>query len=186
MFIALRQNKKNKIRKKLMIVTAIMLGVIIMSLLRQNATHSTSIFTFFTSPTPSPTLIPTLTPTLTPTNTPTPTMTPMPTLTPTATPTPTTIPTTSFESYFDEYSEQYKVNKELLKKIAFCESGINPAAVNGQYGGMYQFSSETWQVTRKLMGADANPDLRFGAKEAIETAAYKIANGGQAACASCL
>lgn len=50
---------------------------------------------------------------------------------------------------------------------------------------MYQFTTETWIATRKSMGADTNPDLRYGAKEAIETAAYKIANGGVNAWANC-
>jgi hypothetical protein len=51
---------------------------------------------------------------------------------------------------------------------------------------MYQFTSETWAATRRQMGADPNPDLRFGAKEAIETAAFKIANKGESAWANCL
>ncbi len=140
----------------------------------------------FASPTPTATSTPT--PSLTPTPTVTPTPTPTPTVTPTPTPspTPTLFPSTSFEQYFDEFSSQYQVSKELLKKIAFCESGINPASVNGLYGGMYQFTVETWQATRALMGADTNPDLRFGAKEAIETAAFKISRGGHNAWKNCL
>ena len=96
------------------------------------------------------------------------------------------MPITSFESYFDQYSSQYDVDKDLLKKIAYCESGMSTGAANGEYGGMYQFTVENWQVTRQEMGADPNPDLRFGAKEAIETAAYKLARQGEKAWKNCL
>ena len=78
------------------------------------------------------------------------------------------------------------MSKDLLKKIAFCESGMNPNSTNGPYGGMYQFTVETWQATRGLMGVDTNPDLRFNAEEAIETAAFKIANKGEQAWKNCL
>ena len=163
-----------------------MVSVLIFISFRAKAFDTKKIVSLFISPTPTPT--PTSTPTPTPTPTSTPTPTPVPTVTPIPSPTltPTPLPTTSFETYFDQYSKQYNVSKDLLKKIAFCESGVSPGAVNGEYGGMYQFSVETWQATRKLMGADENPDLRFGAKEAIETAAFKIANKGERAWASCL
>lgn len=130
--------------------------------------------------TPTPTATPTLTPTQAPTNTPTPTATP----TPTNTPTP--MPRSQYEDYFDQYSEQYGVDKNMLKKIAYCESGMGTGAQNGPYGGMYQFTVETWQATRTAMGADINPDLRFGARESIETAAFKISRNGTAAWRGCL
>jgi hypothetical protein len=141
---------------------------------------------FFPTPTPTVTLTPT------PTSTPTPTFTPTPTLTPTATPTatptftPTPMPATAYEEYFDTYSRQYNVDKNVLKKIAYCESGMGTGASNGDYGGMYQFSVGTWEATRREMGADSNPDLRFGAKESIETAAYKISRNGANAWQNCL
>src|SRR3989338_5008270 len=96
------------------------------------------VFSFSASPTPTATLTPT--PTLAPTNTPTPTSTPTPTFTPSPTPTP--MPITSFESYFDQYSNQYGVDKDLLKKIAYCESWMSTGAANGEYGGVYQFTVE--------------------------------------------
>lgn len=140
----------------------------------------TPTFTITPSPTPTNTPTPTLTPT--PTNTPSPT----PTATPTPTNTPKPLPQSDFESMFDQYSSQYGIDKNKLKKIAYCESGGNPGASNGEYGGMFQFSVATWQGTRAQMGLDTNPDLRFGAKESIETAAFKISHGGESAWAGCL
>jgi len=95
------------------------------------------------------------------------------------------MPTSAFESYFDEYSKQYGVDKEVMKKIAYCESGGHPGAANGEYGGMFQYSVSTWEATRRQMGADPNPDLRFGAKEAIETTAFKLSRGGERAWINC-
>lgn len=134
------------------------------------------------TPTASPTPTHTPTPTLTPTPTPTPTITPTPT--PSATPTP--LPISDFEAYFDEYSKTYGIDKQVLKKIAYCESGGNPGASSGPYGGMFQFTESTWIATRTKMGLDPNPNLRFGAKESIETAAYKLASGGERAWRNCL
>ncbi len=105
-------------------------------------------------------------------------------LDPTHTPTP--MPPSDFENYFDQYSNQYGVDKELLKKIAYCESGGNPGAHSGPYGGMFQFSESTWIATRSDMGADTNVNLRFGAKESIETAAFKISKGGEKAWLNCI
>jgi hypothetical protein len=139
------------------------------------------------APTQTPTPTPTATPTPTHTPSPTPSNTPTPTKTPTPTPTntPTPLPVSPFENYFDEFSNKYLVSKDLLKKIAYCESGGHPGAQNGVYGGMFQYSTETWQATRTQMGQDTNPDLRFGAKESIETSAFKIANGGVSAWKNC-
>jgi hypothetical protein len=114
---------------------------------------------------------------------PTPTMVP-----PTATPEPTEVPTpqptipvaVDLESLFDKYSAEYGADKELLKKIAKCESGFNPTSNNsGMYLGMYQFASSTWVANRNRMGLDSNPDLRTNAEEAIRTAAYMIGKGGK-------
>lgn len=129
---------------------------------------------FFPTPTPTVTL------------TPTPTSTPTPTFTPTSTLTPTPMPATVYEEYFDTYSRQYNIDKNVLKKIAYCESGMGTGASNGEYGGIYQFSSGSWEATRREMGADTNLDLRFGAKESIETAAFKISRYGANAWQNCL
>lgn len=170
----------------MIIVLAVMLSAIIFIFFRTRAFDAKKVLFLFISPTPTATPTSTPTPTLTSTPTPTPSPTPTATPTPSPTPTPTSLPTTSFETYFDEYSAQYKINKDELKKIAFCESGMNPGSVNGDYGGMYQFTTQTWHVTRSEMGKDTNPALRFDAKEAIETAAFKIANKGGYAWKNCL
>lgn len=131
-----------------------------------------------TSPTPSP--LPTVTPTPLPTATPTPL--------PTATATPTPLPLVTgpeLEQLFNRYSQQYSVDQELLKKIAFCESGFNTQAAFLDYKGLFQFSTESWTGTRQTMGEDSNPDLRSNAEEAIKTAAFKLSHSGVFAWPNC-
>ena len=119
-----------------------------------------------------------------PTTTPEPTETPEPTATPT--PQPTIAVATDLESLFNAYSSQYNVDKELLKKIARCESGFNPTSNNsGLYLGMFQFSARTWSAARGRMGLDPNPDLRTNPEEAIKTAAYVISTSGDGAWPNC-
>lgn len=147
---------------------------------------------FIISPTPTPTNTPTPTPSPTAKPSPTPTHTPTPTpIPPTATPTPTPVPTrvpaspAEIDDYFKRFAQEYGIDEELLRKIAICESGYNTQSVNGAYGGMYQFHTQSWQSTRMAMGADPNPDLRFNPEEAIRTAAYKISINGAAAWPAC-
>ncbi|MCL4338549.1 transglycosylase family protein [Patescibacteria group bacterium] len=59
-----------------------------------------------------------------------------------------------------------------------CESGLNPKADNGIYGGLYQFSAGSWETTRIRMNLNPDPNLRFNAEEAIKTAAFKLAADG--------
>lgn len=142
----------------------------------------------FAPPTPTPTLTPTPTATPTPTPSPTPTPTPSPTPTPepTATPTPTPITPpaaqpngTDLDLWFTKYAEEYHIDRDLLHRIAACESGFNTNSNNhGLYVGIYQFSEETWVGTRTAMGQDTNPALRTNAEESIKTAAFKISQGG--------
>jgi hypothetical protein len=91
------------------------------------------------------------------------------------------------EPLFAEFADKYHVSANLLKKIANCESHFNRGVVNkgGQYMGMFQFEISTWINNRRLMGQDSNPDLRFGARESIETAAYVISRGGKSAWPAC-
>lgn len=144
----------------------------------------------FISPTPTATHTPTPTPTFTPSPTPTNTLTPTPTatFTPTTTPTPLPPPPSpeEIDKHFTEFSAEYDVDITLLKHIAHCESRYNPGAVNGPYAGMFQYVDTTWIATRNDMGLDPNPDLRFDAKEAIRTSAFKISRGGQNAWRNCL
>jgi soluble lytic murein transglycosylase-like protein len=114
----------------------------------------------------------------------------LPTATPTPTAEPTPLPSTpapsDLESMFERYGNEYGVDKELLKKIAKCESGFNPNANNsGMYLGMFQFASQTWVANRNRMGLDSNPDLRTNAEEAIKTAAYVISKSGPGAWPNC-
>jgi hypothetical protein len=88
---------------------------------------------------------------------------------------------------FESYGSQYGVDSNTLKIIARCESTFNPNAVSpsGLYGGLFQFSPATWISTRRSMGLEENPDLRFNAEEAIRTTAYKISQGGIGAWPTC-
>jgi len=169
--------------KKVFLLVPFVFAILLLTY-RQTAPTVKGVFTFFASPTATSTPTPTFTPT--PTLTPTPTSTPTPTVTPTPTFTPTPMPETAYEDYFNQYSNQYSVDKNLLKKIAYCESRMGPGASNGPYAGLFQFTEETWRVTRAEMRKDPNPDLRFGVQESIETAAYKLSRGGENAWRNCL
>lgn len=131
------------------------------------------------STTPTPTLTPTPQPTLIPTTAPTPTVTPIPT------PSPTSISPQDLEDLFTKYSNEFSIDKELLKKIAYCESKFNPQATWGPYAGLYQFSKQAWMSARTTMNMDTNPDLRFNPEEAVRTAAFKISRGELAAWPNC-
>lgn len=152
------------------------------------------------APPPSPKSLPTLSvgklpsPSPFPTNRPTPsvgrlkpspTPSPTPILPPAPTPTPIIINNEQLNSLFSKYSQEYGVDEQLLKHIAQCESKMNPQAVNGPYGGLFQFTSRTWITTRQAMPADPNSDLRFNPEEAIKTAAFKISRGGLGAWPNC-
>ncbi len=140
--------------------------------------------TYTPIPTPTATLTPTLTPTPTPSATPIPTHTPSPT--PTSLPTPIPISSSEFDNWFNTYSAQYHIDRNTLFLIAVCESNLNTSATNGDYKGIFQFSTGTWISTRRAMGMDQNPDTRLNPEESIRTAAYKIANGGSGAWKNCL
>jgi len=122
-------------------------------------------------------------PTITPTDTPTPTITPIPTITPTPTiipsltPHPIIIVSEDLEELFSKYSSEYGVNEELLKRIADCESSLNPDAETKNYAGLFQFAQPIWIQTRNLMGRNPDTGLRLDAEESIRTAAYLIAQG---------
>jgi hypothetical protein len=139
----------------------------------------TSIELDFNTPTPTPsfTPTPTLSPTPKPTNTPTNTITP----------TPTPLPATSeqLDAWFTKYANHYSVDRSKLWKIAVCETGLRSNAVNWIYGGMFQFSPNTWAANRKTMGMDPNADLRFNPEEAIRTGAFVLSTRGPSAWPSC-
>lgn len=124
-----------------------------------------------------------------PTATPSPTLKPTPVGTPkpSSTPRPSASPVTAaqLEEWFTKYANRESINKDLLKKIGVCESNLKASAVNGIYGGMYQFSPSTWVSTRRMMNQNTDPNLRFDAEEAIKTAAVRIATLGDKAWPNC-
>ncbi|MCL4416646.1 MAG: transglycosylase SLT domain-containing protein [Patescibacteria group bacterium] len=123
--------------------------------------------TFTPSPTPSPTPIPTSTPTQTPT----------PELTSIPTPTIIIIASPELDTLFTKYANEYSIDKELLKRIANCESTLNPNASTKYYAGLFQFSESLWIQTRTLIGKDPDVNLRYNPEEAIRTAAFMVSQG---------
>ncbi len=124
----------------------------------------------------------------TPTTTPKATPTTTPTVIPVGTPKPRIAPVVApaeIESLFQQHAITHNVDAEIMKKIAQCESGMRPEATNGPYGGMFQFVSSTWISNRRAMGKDTDPNLRFNAAEAIETAAFKMGRDGYGAWPAC-
>lgn len=129
-----------------------------------------------------------------PTPTPAPSISPSPSIKPTPKPSATFIPSPTpkpsptaqqLDEWFTKYSNEQSISRDLLWKIAVCESKLNPNAKNGDYGGMFQFSTQTWITTRKRMNKDTNPQLRFDSESAIHTAAFRIATIGAAAWPNC-
>lgn len=112
---------------------------------------------------------------------------PTPTRKPTLSPTPTRVvyKSSDFDEWFTKYSQKESIDRNLLRRIAVCESGLNPRAVNGIYGGLFQFSTGTWISNRRAMNMDTNPELRFHPEEAIRTAAFRIATVGIHAWPNC-
>jgi hypothetical protein len=106
---------------------------------------------------------------------------------PTPTPKPTPIPITmqQLNEWFTKYANKESVSIEELRKIADCESEYNPQAINGAYGGLFQFSKNTWITTRTKMNLNIDPDLRFNPEEAIKTAAFRLAAEGNEAWPNC-
>jgi Transglycosylase SLT domain len=130
--------------------------------------------TISSTPTPTVKLSPTPTLTVTPTE--------APSITQTIAPSPTIaaiIAPVHLEPIFTKYAGLYGADINLMKKIAKCESSFNNNAVGGggAYVGMFQFSESSWITQRNQMGKDANPGLRFGAEESIETAAFALSKG---------
>lgn len=129
---------------------------------------------------PSATIIPIASPSATPTASPSATIILKLTPTPTKikpTPTPTSTSSEEVNEFIDRFAAQYGVDKNVLRHIAICESGFKSGATNGPYAGLYQFGSTTWQNIRKEIGEDTNPDLRYAAKDAVQTAAYAVSKG---------
>lgn len=120
------------------------------------------------SPTPTPLASPTPTPTMKPTLKPTPKPSPSPK------PSPMIVLPPDLEELFAKYSGAYSIDKELLKRIAQCESGLNPQAQTQDYSGLFQFSEVLWRQTRTLMAENTDLNLRLNPEEAIKTAAFMV------------
>ena len=90
------------------------------------------------------------------------------------------------EHWFAQYAGQYGVDKNMLERIANCESHFNPAAKNGDYLGLFQFATSTWINYRTQMGTDTNPDLRTNAEESIKTGAFLVSKRGSTPWPSCV
>ena len=125
--------------------------------------------------TKTPTVTPTVT--LTPTTVPSPTFIPTPTATPSPTLTPVIILPKDLDDLFTKYSNEYSIDKELLKRIANCESSLNPNAGTSRYAGLFQFAEPIWIQTRTLIGQNSDINLRFNAEESIRTAAFMVSQG---------
>lgn len=85
----------------------------------------------------------------------------------------------------NKYAGQFNVDANIMIKIAECESGLNSKAINGQYAGIFQFHSNTWESNRRAMGVDTNTSLRFNANESAKTAAFKMSRDGFGAWPAC-
>jgi hypothetical protein len=130
---------------------------------QQMSNVSTETFTLTLTPSPTLTHVPSPTPTLT--------------ITVTPTQTPHISSPVDLEPLFAEFSSFYNVDSQFLKRIAKCESNFNVGVWSEPYAGLYQFHEVTWTNFRNQMGKDPNINLRFGARESIETAAYVLSVG---------
>lgn len=69
------------------------------------------------------------------------------------------------------------MDPNVLRHVALCESTFKPEARHYIYAGLYQFDTRTWKVYRQKMGEDTDPDLRYNAEEAVQTAAFALSLG---------
>lgn len=91
----------------------------------------------------------------------------------------------NYHELFVKYASEYGANPSIMIAIAQCESGMRANAINGPYGGMFQFLASTWASNRAAMGLSTDPNLRFSAEEAIKTAAFKMGRDGYGAWPHC-
>ena len=108
------------------------------------------------------------------------------TLAPLPTSTPDVWSPAIYEPFFTQYANTFGVDKNVLERLANCESHYNPEAVSGVYVGMFQFGPVTWRKYRGMMGLGAELSLRFSAEESIRTAAYAVSVSGTGMWPRCL
>ncbi|MBI3380065.1 transglycosylase family protein [Candidatus Gottesmanbacteria bacterium] len=167
-----------KIRQVVLLILIIIILIIPTLIKKQNNPKVEGIAVTPAETIPSPTLD-----IIVITETPIPTPTKRPSPTPTITPTP--IPVGAMEDWFNKYASKESIDREKLKRIAVCESGLNPNARFLDYGGLFQFSTSSWISTRTNMNLPTDPALRFNPEEAIKTAAFKVATEGIHAWPNC-
>lgn len=121
--------------------------------------------------------------------TPEPSATPSPTPVPTPPPKPTPRPSPKAKegaaeftpeqiyNFTESYGREYGVDPNVIRHIALCESTFKPQAKNYIYAGLFQFDRRTWTLYRAKMGKSPDPDLRYNAQEAVQTAAYVLSLG---------
>lgn len=73
---------------------------------------------------------------------------------------------------------EMKLDPAMVLRIAKCESGLNYLSKNknSTASGIFQFLNSTWSSTRKQMGVEKSS--QFNAQDNIDTAIWKIKNGG--------
>lgn len=68
----------------------------------------------------------------------------------------------------------YPNEAEVLDAVASCESAWEPSAKNpgSSATGLFQFIDGTWEWVRAEMGRDGSLDVRFEARENIDSAVF--------------
>jgi hypothetical protein len=167
--------KRHKFYVLLFCCVAVLLAVVsVLLLVSNNRKEETTlvekeIITFSPNPTSSPTL----------------TLKPTPYISITKAPSVILSKPLSLDELFEKYGLIYGVDKNVLKKIASCESGLDPNQVTGIYGGLFQFSDLSWTEARGRMGKSADQNLKFNAEESIKTAAFEINYKGTSGWSDC-
>lgn len=154
----------------------VMFGELITLAVMRNEKSEERVLSEVTVSTPEPLPVETSTPTAVISPTPNPTPKPTPVKTPTPIPQPK-FTSEQINEFIGRFSSQYGIDPNVLRYIALCESGFNPNAYNAGYAGLYQFGVATWKNMRGSFGEEINPDLRYNAEEAVQTAAYAISIG---------
>lgn len=78
------------------------------------------------------------------------------------------------ESVIRSAAAEFGVSGDRMVRVARCESTLNPSAKNGKYGGLYQFSDQTWVWFAGMSGIGGS---KWDASSAARMAAWAFANG---------
>ena len=80
------------------------------------------------------------------------------------------------DAMMKRFEGQFALEKDVLKNIAKCVSDYNPNLFDDSRIGLFQFQEPTWIELREKLGEETDPNLRFFAEEATQTAGYVLAN----------